>query len=477
MVFFLWDFVLLVMSILIFVVGRLIPHARPKPPPIVLRPRSPRIQSEPASPILSPPKSILSEPEEEDTSCETSVSLPAHEPLPVPSPPSSTKRPSSKKKWSFPTRFFSARPGHSRNSSTLSERSATLVGSPSPPRFFPELPIIESDSSSVNPSFEQMPSRSEPSTPTRARSGVRLPGAKMFKSFSRKLSGKQKSEPALSRESSPRSSIHLPSSHEGSGEFGEKVDVLQHWRAATLDDSSRGTRPSHLLHERNRSYSGEVLTTSFVNPFRTKTKPRRPKTAPIVDLSEPSSPSPSPKRPTRRRMLTSFQLALASPAPFAAAAAARTTADARAESRRSSVSSTSTAVSALSAPSVLSSSSGAAGSPRGVPRTQPYAAPYFAAMPRSAAKADPHTLAQRRSSSLSSPRRPETVEEGVEEEPEDAGVDVDVVVAVDVHAGRGALGLSLGELGHGRAPWLRRQPRLRVAASEGAIPVVPVTGR
>ncbi|KAI0334050.1 hypothetical protein GY45DRAFT_1367883 [Cubamyces sp. BRFM 1775] len=508
---FVWGFAWLMLSVLIFVAGRLVPQLHSKPPVVVLKPRSPRsprsprIRSAPASPVL-PPRECDPVPADEAASCQTSVSAPEPSLPSHPStPPNGRSRASAKKKWSLPTYFFPNRSVPSPKSSLFSEGSATLVGSPSPPRFFPELPMIESATVSEDPSCEQEDdaapsSKSTPASSPRTGRGMRLSNVKVFKALSRKLS-KQKTDPASSRESSPRPSVDL--SQEAPAVCEEKNETLM--RRRTMDaGSSRSARPGHLLHERNLSLPGEVFTTTFVNPFRSRSKSRKAKTDPsVVDLTEPDTPSPR-RSSTSRRMLTSFQLALTSPIQKSHA---RSNSQSQSQSRRSSVSSTSTAVSTFSAPSVLSST-GSPTSPVAVAvaapprnRTQPYAAPYFAPLPRSATPerqsgagssstssssqgVRPRPGPRRASSSL--PRRPETVAEESAEEGGSAGAEEKL----------SALGLKLGQLpaeqpsasasvegqsrlGLGRPRGSSRH-RGRVAVSEGSAGLVAaaaVSGR
>ncbi|KAI0673813.1 hypothetical protein C8Q78DRAFT_1076784 [Trametes maxima] len=486
---FVWGFAWLMMSVLIFVAGRIVPQMQAQPPPLVLKPRSPRVRSVPVSPTASPPKSIASDPDEA-ASCESSlVTGPAQpaafHPLAAAPPPLSKGSPP-KKRWSFSTHFFSGRSAPSPKSSLFSEGSSTLVGSPSPKPLFPELPVVGSTSPTSDPVYDQDAAGSSHSTPTgspRQGRGMRLPGAKVFKSLTRRMSSKQKPDRGSSRGRSPRGSVELPPAREGSFEYEERLETSLP-RRATTGEIPKQARPGHLVHERNLSLPGEVFTTSFVNPF--KGKSRKPNAPSPIDLSDPPTPPPPPpKRPSGpRRVLTSFQLALTSSSTASARRPQGLT------SRRSSMSSTSTAVSTFSAPSVLSLSSG---SPRSVPRTQPYGAPYYAAMPGSGSGSGSGSAVgsgsgstssrsssfenvrkPRRASSLSPPPRPETVEEeagsGAEVEAE---AEPDVVEAeVGEEGGRlSALGLKLGQLGHGRPPrrTQQRESRQRVAVSEGTI--------
>ncbi|KAH9897716.1 hypothetical protein C8Q73DRAFT_787958 [Cubamyces lactineus] len=489
---FVWGFAWLMLSVLIFLAGRLVPQLHSKPPVVVPKPRSPRsprsprIRSAPVSPVL-PPRECDPVPVDEAASCKTSVSAPEPSIPSHPSTPSNGRsRASAKKKWSLPTYFFPNRSVPSPKSSLFSEGSSTLVGSPSPPRFFPELPMIESATVSEDASCDQDPARSSRSTPAsspRTGRGMRLSNVKVFKALSRKLS-KQKTDPASGRESSPRPSVDL--SRDSPAACEEKSENL---RRHTIDAGpSRSARPGHLLHERNLSLPGEVFTTTFVNPFRSHSKSRKAKTDPsVVDLTEPDTPSPR-RSSTSRRMLNSFQLALSSPIQKSHT---RSNSQSQSQSRRSSVSSTSTAVSTFSSPSVLSST-GSPTSPVAAPprnRTQPYAAPYFAPLPRSATteseSQSPSSSSQgtrprpgSRRASASLPRRPETVAEesaeeggGAEEKLSALGLRLGQLPAEQPLASASTMGEAQARLGHGRPRGSSRH-RGRVAVSEGSAGIV-----
>ncbi|KAI8990672.1 hypothetical protein BD414DRAFT_308131 [Trametes punicea] len=444
MALFVWGFAWLALSVLIFIAGRFLPQIQPRPIVLRTRPRSPRVRSVPVSPISTPlelsPVLVV-----EAALTESPVSTPGPQMVPrtLVSPPADRSR---AKKWSL--------------------SSVTLLGGPSPPRACSELPVINSVDASKGPDLEREAEGSPPSTPAlspRAGRGVRMPSPKMFKSISRRLSSKQKAD-AMSSPSS-RSAEVLPL-RRNSPALDEKNEPSMRG-CATIDSSPRSPRPGNLPHERNISLSGEVFTTTFVNPF--KLKSRKVRTPPVVDLTEPVSPSPQ-RMSAPRRMLTSVQLVLTSPKSHV-----RQRSQSQSQSRRSSMSSTSTAVSAFSTPSVLSSSS--AGSPV-APRTQPYAAPYFAPLPlplpsaRASSRADADVgarktrPAQRRAASLSPPllRRPEPVaeESGEEDPPRERAGGGDERLS--------ALGLKLGQLGLGRPPARARpQVRHRAAVSEGSL--------
>ncbi|KAI0368892.1 hypothetical protein BV20DRAFT_1036816 [Pilatotrama ljubarskyi] len=486
----LWGFAWLSLSVLIFMAGRLIPHLQPKPPPLALkaRSRSPRVRSVPVSPIASPPKSIVSEPEHDElTSYDSSIASPAQPAFP-PTPTTPNVRTPPKRKWSLNTHFFSGRIAPSPKSSLFSPGSSNGSGGSSPPRFFPELPIVESASPTSELGCEQDRTGSSRSTPTgspRPSRALRLPGVDMLKSLSRKMSTRQKSDSISNRSRSPTTVADPSLSRSREGSFDcegvdERGGAYTRRRASTTELPGQA-RPGHLLHHRNHSSPGpgEVFTTSFVNPFRSrsKSKSRKAKTPPAIDLSEPVSPSPR-RSSAPRRMLSG--------------GGSGTRSRSQSQSRRSSMSSTSTGASTFSAPPVLSGSGagsgpspGSSSSPRSVPRTQPYAAPYFAAMPRSGRSAskgegkEGRPGSSRRASSLSPPRRPETV---AEESAEDSELVLQLEGEVsrerrsdltrEEGAGDGdlsALGLKLGQLGHGRPRWQQRQSRQRVAVSESAV--------
>ncbi|KAH9849193.1 hypothetical protein C2E23DRAFT_392807 [Lenzites betulinus] len=469
MALFVWGFIWLFMSVLIFFAGHILPQLRSKPPPLALipSPRSPRVRSAPVTPAQPPLEPAAPDPDEAET-YEPAVSAPA--PAPTVAGPSTTKKPAPRKKWSLPTRFSFGRTAPSPKSSLLSDGSATLVGSPSPPRFFPELPLVESASPSSDPgcSFSRPGSaHSTPASTPRTGRSIQLPGAKAFKLLSRRISVK-KSDALRNRSHSPRASVDVLPLQEEASFYYEEADADRMHRTSTAE-AHKPTRPVHLLHQRGVSLPGEVFTTSFVNPFRSRA--RKSKGPPALDLSEPA-PSPAPpKRPfTPRRVLTSFQLALTS--STTTSTRSHSYSHSKCKSRRSSVSSSSTAVSASSAPSALALS-GVDAPPRSapVPRTQPYAAPYFAAMPRSsrpASRPDPSPKprerereGRKRAASLSPPLQPETVAEEIAEEPHPPPAEEEGALS--------ALELGLGQLGHGRPRRQQRESRQRVAVSESAI--------
>ncbi|KAI0714824.1 hypothetical protein C8Q76DRAFT_438078 [Earliella scabrosa] len=408
MVVLLWGFAWFAMSVLIFALGCFVPSVRPKPPPVVSRPRSPRINPTPVpspTPVTQKPLPV----EPDDVSSQSSTS----EPRSSISSAAPSKRPSFKAPWSLPVQFKPGRPAASPKSS-VSDGSTTLVGSSSPTRFYPDLPVIESVSPSSDPTYEEdasSPTASSSNSPSRPSRGVRLPSMKMFKTLSRKMT-RQKTDPTTSP--SVATAQDLPCKEEVH-ESEKKPAGAQPKGSTSEDEQPRQAQPGHLnLHRRNTA-SGEMFTSTFVSPFRIK--PR--KAPPAASGSIP--PSPTPHRPSApRRMLTSLHISLQSndahmPVP---------------DSPRSSVSSSSTAVSTFSS---LCSSPGSASSPgpRTVPRTQPYGPPYFAAMPTPSqpqAARSGSRPPSRRAASLSLDR-PETV---AEESGEDGGSN--------------ALGLELGQV-------------------------------
>ncbi|OJT04532.1 hypothetical protein TRAPUB_4802 [Trametes pubescens] len=265
-----WGFIWLMMSVLIFAAGRFMPRLQSKPPPLAPIPRLSRVPSVPASPIVSPLKSIASEPDEA-TSCETSFGGPAQSVADTAQPGTPPKKAPSKRKWSLPTRFF-GRSAPSPKSSLFSEGSATLVGSPSPTRFFPELPLVESGSpSSELGSMVDLPG-STPSTPAstpHTGHGMRLPGAKALKSLSRKLSTKKPGNVRNSSHSPGASVETLPSTEES---FHCTEDgTRRNPRNGTMQ-SPKQDRPGHLAHQRQYSLPGEMFSSTFVNPFRSKAR-------------------------------------------------------------------------------------------------------------------------------------------------------------------------------------------------------------
>lgn len=432
-------------SILIFLLGRIIPALRPKPPPFgsclpkpPSRTTSPRTSIREPSPEQPPEEKPLPA-EPDNVSCTSTASNPLS--TTVPEPPSS-KRVSFKPRWSLSKR----RPSQtvpSPQSSLFSVGSSTLVGSPSPPRFMPELPVIDSANNDPDSPSDATPS---PSGSPKSRH-VRLP--KMLKTLTRKMTSKSKSDSVASSGASSQDA--LP--EEGTYEPVKKAASFSSFNeTASEDERCRQAQPGHLrMHERNGS--GEVFNTSFVNPFRNKQ--RRPKaasgvhnhltflvptlTSPHIVSSEPPSPTPIRRSSASRRMLTSLHISLHSASHTAAVP----------DSPRSSISSASgsTAVSTLSGLSGLSSS------PRSVPRTQPYGAPYYAAMPGQRSGSRPPS---RRATSLTLDR-PETV---TEESAEDGG-----------SGGGNVLGLELGQLEAGKPVKAQTEPRRmhrRAAASESA---------
>ncbi|KAI0800591.1 hypothetical protein C8Q74DRAFT_426550 [Fomes fomentarius] len=424
----LWGLAWFAMSLLIFLLGGIIPALRPKPPPIgSCLPKPPSRTTSPRTSIREPAPEEKPLPAEPDNvSCTSTPTNPLS--TTMPEPPSS-KRVSFKPRWSFSKR----RPSQtvpSPQSSLFSVGSSTLVGSPSPPRFMPELPAIESTSNSMHPTNDpDSPSDAAPSPSGSPKSRhVRLPKMKMLKTLTRKMTSKSKSDTVAS--SGASSQDVLP--EEGTYEPVKKAASFSSFNeTASEDERGRQAQPGHLrMHERNGS--GEVFNTTFVNPFRNKQ--RRPKAASVS--SEPPSPTPNHRSSASRRMLTSFHISLHSASHTAAVP----------DSPRSSISSASgsTAVSTLSGLSGLSSS------PRSVPRTQPYGAPYYAAMPGQRPGSRPPS---RRATSLTLDR-PETV---AEESAEDGGGNV--------------LGLELGQVEAGKPVKAQTEPRRmhrRAAASESA---------
>ncbi|KAI0706287.1 hypothetical protein C8T65DRAFT_696271 [Cerioporus squamosus] len=402
MVILVWGFAWFAMSVCIFYLGCFLPALRMKPPPLVQKSRSP--STRPRSPRpLSVDTELLPEQQEDDpppavkfgpslqraaTVAEASRSsspfkkptfkkifsfTPArstttpllHHPQLVSSlrraatDPETLKSPASKSDKSLSPALRRGRATSSPESFISSESETTLVDHLSPTLEVPTSPILSADGAS--------------SASSGAPRSVHLSSMKMFRSLSRRMSFKQKADFA-------------------------SVDEVSEPRV--VDEHS----------QRNNTMSGEVFSSKFVNPFRSKQKSR--------DRSASSSPAPS-SRPSLH--LSHGNDSPVSPVP---------------DSPRSSTSSVSTAYSTFSSRSTMSAPSG---SPRSVPRTQPYGAPHYAPMPGPRGRPS-----SRRAASLSLDR-PATV---AEESGEEAG---------------NALGLELG-LTWGRAdtvPNPQRKPFLR----------------
>ncbi|KAI1793060.1 hypothetical protein LXA43DRAFT_886210 [Ganoderma leucocontextum] len=391
----LWGLAWFAMSVVIFALGWILPPLRSKPPPLVVKPRSPRIRSEPLPPVTATTDFMCLDKDDivSTTSALSDFRSPPPAPAPAPSTPPSSKRSLFKPRWSFSAARKSSRPS-SRKSSVGSAGSLTLVDNDSPPRYVPDLPLIGSESGTEVWLDQDIPypDNTSPSDSPRSARNVRIQSLKLLKTLSRKVSSKQRPAAVPSPSASPEVPI-VPLAHE----FCEPVKPAR--RSQSKERPAPSTlAPSDELRPQQRvdSLTGEVFTTTFVNPFRIK--PRKPK----APTNPPLSSTPAPRRASGpRRMLNSLHLTLANnnnashtPPPVGPAP----------DSPRSSISSAST--STFSASSNRSAFSGSSGSPRGVRRTQPYAAPYYAAMPG--------TAARRRAASCSREWRPE--HESVEEE-------------------------------------------------------------
>ncbi|PIL31324.1 hypothetical protein GSI_06022 [Ganoderma sinense ZZ0214-1] len=452
----LWGLAWFAMSVVIFTLGWVLPQLRSKPPPLVVKPRSPSIPSEPLSPMTTTTDLVSLEKDQDDVvSTKSTLSdLPSPPLPPASSSPSSSKRSLFKPPWSFSATRKSSRPS-SRKSSLGSAGSLTLLDN-SPPSYVPDLDVTGNESGAEARLDQDLPSSSDPSpsdSPRPARN-VRAQSLKLLKNLSRKVSAKQRPPAASSRTASPVvSTVPL------AGEFCESVRITRRSQSRDRPSSSMLAQPDEPgPQQKVDPLSGEVFTTSFVNPFRIK--PRKPK--PSLASNNPtasSAPAPAPRRASGpRRMLNSLQLTLASNSSHTAVSPAP-------DSPRSSISSAST--STFSGSSIRSALSGSSDSPRGVRRTQPYAAPYYAAMPGPAGTSG--TSARRRAASCTREWRPEP--EPVEEEQDE-----------DVHAN--ALGLEFvsdfGQRGRGRgstrACEVQTEPHRgrngaghRAAASESAV--------
>ncbi|KAI0756401.1 hypothetical protein C8Q80DRAFT_1264463 [Daedaleopsis nitida] len=443
MALFLWGFIWFVMSVLVFGLGRFIPAIRPKPPPAASRPRmqSPRMSPKPLPPVPVPSEEQPVA-EADAASCESAASDPSRS---MTSKTPSAKRPQYKSKWSFSGRL---KPRQTSGSSSPrpsfgSAGSSTLVDTPSPSRFMPELPVIESASSSSDPRLgkdEIQPASLSSTGSPRSSRHVRLPSMKMFKSLSRKMS-KQKTEvgssPASSRDNSIDDIIRV---------LDAKVPLSE--EPASDHESAKEAPPDHRpVLPRNNSSSGEVFTSTFVNPFRPKNRKTKTPPPPLSPIQR----SPTSRRHlVPRRMLTSIHIASVTVEGHTAVP----------DSPRSSVSSSSS-FSSLSVVSPFPSSTSS--SPCGPLRTQPYGPPYYAAMPIQRPPA-------RRATSLSL-ERPETVVEESGDGDDDEGAN-------------NALGLELGQRQQSRAAGLakvqaqvqseprRRRLMHRTTASESAAQAV-----
>ncbi|TBU46151.1 hypothetical protein BD309DRAFT_989035 [Dichomitus squalens] len=438
-----WGIAWFAMSVVIFILGRIIPPLRSKPPPLVLKPRSPRIRSTSLSPATAPiePSKL-----EEKDDVESTKSAPCDIRSSPPPVPLTSKRPSFRMRWSLSK---SSRPP-SPKSSAGSVASLTLVDNSSPSRYVPDLPSIEGESGmAANFDQDDTHSTDSPTGSPRLTRNVRLPTMKMLKSLSRKVSTKPRSASAPSPSVAPLGSTSPL-----------EDDAREPVKQARRSQSRERPEPSVIAPEsdirpqqRTDSISGETFTTTFVNPFRLKH--RNPK-ASITPTHPPSRRASGP-----RRMLNSLSLTLASkesrktPIP---------------DSPRSSIS-TSASTSTFSGSSVTSAFSASSGSPS-VRRTQPYAAPYYAPMPVSSSVPTPlggrscsgSAPARRRAASCSPEWRPEPVEEesGEAEDANALGLDL----AVGTQASREA-----------RAGLHGRQSGHRTAASESLVVLGPAGRR
>ncbi|TFK89879.1 hypothetical protein K466DRAFT_597411 [Polyporus arcularius HHB13444] len=383
-----WGFAWFAISVLIFYLGCLLPTLRAKPPPLAPRSRSPKLCRH------SLPQAVVPEPLHEPPEDDSSSSVKAAPTLQraatvVVAPPSlPLKRPSTFKSiLAFaPGRSTSspqARPAQPERVSTSGLRRAATLSEALPPSRMPTMktlsPVLRggratpSSKSSISLESETTlvdhlsPAEGVPAAFAAPRSV--LPSIKMFRSFSRRMSFKQKADLAS------RASTSITHS---------------------MDDISEPQVADEHPEQAHPTVPGEVFTSKFVNPFRGK-----PKSA---DRSASSSPAPVPssrRASVSRRMLASLHLGhttdpRASPVP---------------DSPRSSTSSVSTAYSTFSSSSVMSGSSSS--SPRSnVSRTQPYGAPHYAPMPMPAPRG---RASSRRATSLSLDRPATVAEESGEE--------------------------------------------------------------
>ncbi|RPD64633.1 hypothetical protein L226DRAFT_528988 [Lentinus tigrinus ALCF2SS1-7] len=464
-----WGCAWFAMSVLIFGIGCLLPSLLPKPPPLIQKPRIAKSRSTPA--LRADPEPLPHQPEDEpSSSVEFRPTLQRAATVEEASPVSTPlKRPAYKTLWPLahhPARSIAnSQPDDPtptlRRAATFSEvlsslsssskvsaiksvikngrstpgpkasvssGSEELVDPLSPTRYHPDLTPIVSATPSAEGSYAQEASvPSSSSSPTLAGSPrswrhTRLPSMKMFKSFSKRMSPKSKTDPA---------------SHSPTADASILYDTVGPKEQCT-DERPRHAHPDRL--RRHHDTSAEVLTTKFVNPFHVK-----PRKSQSIERSASPSPSPSSRRVSGpRRMLAPLKFIHANESHVSAVP----------DSPRSSVSSESTGLSTFSSPSVKSSfSSASSSSPRSVPpRTQPYGAPYYAATP--APRERPSSRPAARRAASVSLDRPETV---AEESGEDSG---------------NALGLELGHARKGNAATMpvhqrKRFFRHRSTASEG----------
>ena len=239
----------------------ILPAPKPRSPP------SPRARSLPPTPVTPPPNPLPAGPDD-DMSCKSVASdAPGSVESEAPSP---KRRGSSKSRWSLSANLRSGRAAPSPKSSILSEGSATLVGSSSPPRFFSELALVESASAPSELSVQMAPP-----SPTRSSRNVRLP--KVLKNLSKRMSSSRPRSESGASMSPAQTQPELKKL--GAESSKAATDAQSDGRATAAVEQPRLAQPGHLrLHQNENAPSGEVFTTTFVNPFRLRS--RRPKTAP-----------------------------------------------------------------------------------------------------------------------------------------------------------------------------------------------------
>lgn len=118
-----------------------------------------------------------------------------------------------------------------------------------------------------------------PPSPTpspRPSRNMRLP--KVLKNLSKRMSSRPRSGSASTSSPAP-ALVALPVLDKSVIDLDAPIPEAQPANRAASLEAPRQAQPGHLRgHQGEHSASGEIFTTTFVNPFRLK--PRRPKTAP-----------------------------------------------------------------------------------------------------------------------------------------------------------------------------------------------------
>lgn len=309
------------------------------------------------------------------------------------SEPDHSSRPRPTKTRSSTASTSSTSKPRSRCASLVSDGSSTIVSTSSPPGpFLPDLPPVESVSTPpLTPPEEPLPRVASPlpqaassgaATPSRRSSterrysfNARLPSMKIFRTKSKKGCD---SMPSRTNTQTPPPPYTAPPFHRSSTErqsVPTSSDIpLQRSHSETRPSTSSSRARSVEFKEReNEPPSGEVFRTTFVNPFRPKS--RRSASASlgtsqhnfifatnylfqdmtVTPLKDIKSIPPTTVERSRRSFGSYFNF----PAQAATFVSSKTSlrrarSGSRAQTKQS---------------------------PREVPRTQPYGAPYFAVMP------------------------------------------------------------------------------------------------